>query len=309
MSNELTLTNPWLVAVWPGMGHVAISAGYYLMAKLGMHLFAEFSARELFEVQGVDIKDGLVHTGRLPRSRLFVRVDPNHKRDLIVFIGEAQPPSGKYAFCARLIDYARQIGVERVFTFAALATQMHPRDDSRVYGVATDAQSLQELKDAQLEIMADGHIGGLNGVLLGVAADKGLRGTCLLGEMPHIFASFPFPKASLAVLRVFNRIAAIDLDFGELHAQAEQMEENLEDLLAKIHRALSEQVQSGEETSDALPVQEEGLSSEDEQHIEEMFRQAGLDRSKAYELKRELDRLGVFDEYEDRFLDLFQKPH
>ncbi len=32
------------------------------------------------------------------------------------------------------------------------------------------------------------------------------------------------------------------------------------------------------------------------------------DRTKAYELKRELDRLGLYREYEDRFLDLFKKP-
>ena len=42
--------------------------------------------------------------------------------------------------------------------------------------------------------------------------------------------------------------------------------------------------------------------------IEKLFRQASKDRSKAYELKRELDRLELYKEYEDRFLDLFQKP-
>ena len=31
------------------------------------------------------------------------------------------------------------------------------------------------------------------------------------------------------------------------------------------------------------------------------------DRAKAIELKQELDRLGVFKDYEDRFLDLFKK--
>ena len=34
---------------------------------------------------------------------------------------------------------------------------------------------------------------------------------------------------------------------------------------------------------------------------------ATKDRSKAFELKQELDRLGLFKEYEDRFLDLFKK--
>ena len=44
MASEIKLNKPWLVAVWPGMGHVAISAGYFLVAKLGMHILAEFSA-------------------------------------------------------------------------------------------------------------------------------------------------------------------------------------------------------------------------------------------------------------------------
>ena len=42
MATAIKLNQPWMVAVWPGMGHVAISAGYYLMAKLGMHILAEF---------------------------------------------------------------------------------------------------------------------------------------------------------------------------------------------------------------------------------------------------------------------------
>src|SRR5437899_457970 len=125
MPYEVKLNKPWLVAVWPGMGHVAISAGYYLMAKLGMHLLAQLSAEELFDVDHVEVKGGLLRTGRLPRSRYFVWIDPRKKHDIVVFIGEAQPPRGQYTFCRRLIEFARDLGVERVFTFAAMATQMH----------------------------------------------------------------------------------------------------------------------------------------------------------------------------------------
>lgn len=97
-----------------------------LASKLDMHVLAEFSSHDLFEVESVEVKDGLIRPGRLPRSRVFVRKDPLGRNDLVLFIGEAQPPVGKYAFCRRLIEYARQLGVERVFTFAAMATQMHP---------------------------------------------------------------------------------------------------------------------------------------------------------------------------------------
>ena len=143
MAEELKLKNPWLVAVWPGMGNVAISAGYYLMAKLGMHLLAEFPAHELFDVEHVEVKDGLIQPGRLPRSRFFVWNDPREQHDLVVFIGEAQPPMGKYTFCHRLIEFAKTMGVERVYTFAAMATQMNPARPSRVFVAATDVESLK----------------------------------------------------------------------------------------------------------------------------------------------------------------------
>lgn len=102
--NELKLNKPWLVAVWPGMGHVAIQAGYFLVAKLGMHIMAEFSAVELFDVEHVEVKRGIIRMGRLPRSRFFVWKDPREQHDIVVFIGEAQPPKGRYAFCQRLIE-------------------------------------------------------------------------------------------------------------------------------------------------------------------------------------------------------------
>jgi proteasome assembly chaperone (PAC2) family protein len=295
------------------MGHVAISAGYFLVAKLGMHILAEFSAHELFDVEHVEVKGGLIRMGRLPRSRFFVWKDPRERHDIVVFIGEAQPPKGRYAFCQRLIEFAQQLGIERVYTFAAMATPMHPEHGSRVFAAATDAESLAELNQLELEVLEDGQIGGLNGVLLGAAAESGLRGACLLGEMPHIFAQLPFPKASLAVLEVFSTIANIQIDLSELSAQAKEVEHKLGELLEKVKEALEEQEdQEGpgeEEAAEFEPAaSDDGPSDEDREVIEKLFRQAKKNRSKAYELKSELDRLQLYREYEDRFLDLFKKP-
>jgi len=307
MSKNMGLNRPWLVAAWPGISHVAMNAGYYLIAKLGMHVLAEYVPNGLFDVDYVDVEGGLIRTGHRPRSRFFVWIDPEQKHDIVVFIGEAQPPLGKYTFCRRLIEYARELGVERVLTFAAILTPMHPQDKSRVFGAATDTKGLEEAKRLGQDILRDGQIGGLNGVLLGVAAEAGLRGTCLLGEVPPLFAQFGFPKASLAVLEVFRRIAGIDLDFTELSEQVEAMDRELEKLAARMEASVDEQVSLEEGDYAPKPAEERRLSREEEQRIEELFEKAKTDRSKAYELKHELDRLDVFKEYEDRFLDLFKK--
>ena len=194
-----------------------------------------------------------------------------------------------------------------------MATPMHPEHASRVFGAATDPESLAELRRLELEVLEDGQIGGLNGVLLGVAAETALRGACLLGEMPHIFHQLPFPKASLGVLEAFSTIAGIQLDLAELREQAREVELKLGELLEKVQEALEQQQEAEGSAEEDGPefepaAADEGPTPESRELIETLFRQAHQNRAKAYELKRELDRLGLYREYEDRFLDLFKKP-
>ena len=251
MVESITLHDPRLVAVWPGMGNVALNAGIYLLAKLNMALIAELTANELFDVEQVAVKAGVLQLERRPRHRLFAWIDPAKQHDLIVFLGEAQPPTGKYAFCRQLIDYSQQLGVSRIYTFAAMATRMRPEHRSRVFIAATDEASLAELGHQGLEALDDGHIGGLNGILLGVARENRLQGACLLGEMPHVFSQLTFPKASLAILKAFAGIAKIEVDFTELAELAEASEKQLVEILAQIEQAYERQ-ESAEE--DGIPA-------------------------------------------------------
>jgi proteasome assembly chaperone (PAC2) family protein len=311
MADEDRLHDPWLVAGWPGMGSVAITAGYYLMAKLEMHLLAEFAPGEFFEAGHVNVKDGMILRARLPRSRMFLWRDPNRKHDLIVFLGEAQPPSHGVAFCKQLIGHAKTLGVSRVFTFAAMATRMRPEQDAHVFGASIDRNTLDEFRQLDVQMLEEGEIGGLNGVLLGVAAENGMQGGCLLGEIPAVFSQLPFPKASLAVLEFFTLMFGISIDLAELREQAQQVAGRLAEFLRQVEKTLSDAEGAAEQEikphPDELEEEVPHLDAQHQQKIERMFEEARADRSKAYLLKRELDRLKVFHDYEDRFLDLFKK--
>jgi len=308
----LQLKDPCLIAVWPGMGNVALSAGYYMMSKLGMQQIAEFPAEGLYDVDNVLVRDGVILKPQRPRSRLFGWRSPDgHGQDVIMFIGEAQPPLGKYAFCERLINYATSLGAKKVFTFAAMGTAMHPARESRVFAAATSLDLIAPLTKLGVEVLEEANIGGMNGVLLGVAAEKELPGVCLLGEMPHFFANLPFPKASMMVLKVFATICKIRLDLTELAEQSDEIEQQLGELLEEIRASQQAEPtaspQVAESAEDEYPRPEGSLAPEEDELIERLFQEATVDHSKAYELKRELDRLGVFDRFEDRFLDLFKK--
>ena len=42
----------WLIAVWPGMGSVALTAGSWLASELGAKQQLELPAEEFFDVEG-----------------------------------------------------------------------------------------------------------------------------------------------------------------------------------------------------------------------------------------------------------------
>ena len=330
MADTNDLRDPWLVAVWPGMGSVALLAGTYLAQQLEAQEAWELPAKDFFEVQDVQVNNGLAAPARLPRSRFFEWRDPRGQRDLLLFIGEAQPAIRGYDLCQQLVDYAVHRGVRNFFTFAAMATQLQLGTRPKVFAVATDVPTLRMARRANVEVMKEGQISGLNGVLLAAGAERGMRGVCLLGELPFFAVGVPNPRAAKAVLSVFTEIAGIDIDFTDLDRQAKLVEQNLKQLLERMSHAAGEAVgEPGEEWKQDL---EEAESQEEEEEtepdssgqaeqsesappldprtqrrIEAFFERARHDRSKAFELKQELDRLGVFSQYEDRFLDLFRK--
>jgi proteasome assembly chaperone (PAC2) family protein len=294
------------------MGNVGLNALVYLLAKLDMQLFAELESGDLFDIDDVEVRAGLIQIPRRPRNRLFLWKDPAGRHDLLLLLGEAQPPVGKYAFCREVITRAKEYGVERVLTFAAMATSIHPRQPSRVFGAATGAEGVRDLRRLEVELLEEGHVGGLNGVLLGAALEAGIEGVCLLGELPQVLLRLVYPKASRAILEAFTTMTGIDLDFRELASQVAELDRRLQRVMEEMESPEeSEEFEEGVEDGAghppvASPPAKERLTDAEKAQIEDLFTQAGGDRTRAFELKQLLDRLGVFPTYEDRFLDLFR---
>ena len=307
MNEANQLKNPIFLAAWPGMGQVAITACYYLISKLKMAFRAEYASSELFDADHVIVEAGVVQPFRYPKNQVFAWRNPDGDHDLLVFIGEAQPPLGRYDFCRKLIDYAQRENAQAVFTFAAMATDSQLADPSRVVGAATDQSTLDKLIDHDIALLNAGSISGMNGILLGVAAERNLPGGCLLGELPGVFVNVPYPKASVSVLKAISELTKIDIDLTELLAESDRMEAHLTHAMEEMRRLENKaaEPEMGDEFESFLPAENGKLSTADKARLERLFQDAQSDRSKAFELKQELDRLEVFREYEDRFLDLF----
>ena len=163
------------------------------------------------------------------------------------------------------------------------------------------------MRRLELEVLEDGHISGLNGVLLGAAArEQPARHLPARRDAAHLQPA-SLPQSLTGDPGSLCTITGIELDFAELAEQSKAMEEQLGELLAqsKKHTARNSLPLKKKATAPSRPRKNlpnpsiRGTSRR-------LFEEATKDRSKAFELKQELDRLGVFKEYEDRFLDLFK---
>lgn len=324
----------WLVAAWPGMGNVAVIAAGFLVQALDLDAVAEVNPRTHFDVQSIDIKQGMISTPHLPRNILFKSKKPIKGRDLIVLLAEAQPAHGSFTFAHELLEKIEEYNVGRVITFASLASQLHPTEDPKVFGAVTQGDLLEEVKGAGVRLMEEGQIGGMNGVLLGAAANRGMEGVCLLGEIPFFAAGIANPKAARAILTAFAAQWGIDLDTSELARHAEVIDQALVKMLENmqergetgdneededgpsLEEAVEQAIEQANQPADPkAPApdakndnkNEKSLDFATRNRIEKLFEAARKDRKKAMHLKQELDKLNVFKQYEDRFLDLFRR--
>jgi proteasome assembly chaperone (PAC2) family protein len=302
------------------MGTVGVLATHHLLRTLRAEPMAMIPERDFFQVSQVEVHHGVARSGPLPRSMFFLWRDPRRRHDLVLFVGEAQPESGGYRLCRRVVDFADRLGVDRVVTFAAMASQIHPGREARVFGAVTAPRLLPDLRDADVHLLADGHISGLNGALLAAAAERDIPAVCLLGEMPFFAVTAPNPKPAAAVLEVFSRLSGIPVALDALDEQSAVIEPQLVELFEQLDEELGlgdeedeegwttgdEEDDDEEEQAPAAPDPVARLTDVDRARIERLFESVRGDRRAATRLRDELVRLDVFEHYEDRFLDLFR---
>jgi proteasome assembly chaperone (PAC2) family protein len=230
------------------MGAVALLAINYLRQELDAHLFAEIEPYGLFSPSQVDIRDGLIQELEFPETR-FYYWDEAQVHDLIILVGKEQPPDA-HAMASRVLDLAQHFGVERVYTAAAFPMLMHHTQSPGVWGTCTHAPLLRDLEAFDVRLMDQGTIGGLNGVLLSVAKERGIEGLCLLGEIPIYATQMINPMASHAILTVLARMLGIRVNLDKLVAWADDLRAEMD----KLYELLPEHVKEATLRGADLPT-------------------------------------------------------
>ena len=227
------LESPIMIAVWPGVGNVALIVANYLKKQLKFKRLAEIEATSFFNPIGVMVKNNLVEAPQFPQSKFYYWKNRKGERDLILFIGDDQPATRGYDLANTVIDVGADYKVSRYYTFAAALTRIHHTESSRVWGVATNTELLNELRTFDLLQGSNLQIAGLNGLLLGVAKERKLDAICLLGEVPMYATRMPNPMAALAVLDALKMTLNLEIELTEMEHTAAESKEKMKQIVAE----------------------------------------------------------------------------
>jgi len=283
------LEKPDLIAAWPGIGNIGLIAVDTLRGALNAQLFAEVEPWDFFYPRAVSIRDGELKDLEFPACRFYFK-RLGHK-DLIFFVGEQQPSGGRkgYEMASLVLDVASLQGCESIYTAAAAVAPIHHTMKPRVWVVPNTKELVSEVRRyPNVILMSDiegrggeGDITGLNGLLLGVARTRGLKGICLLGEMPVYISQFPmpYPEASKSILEVLSHSLGIMIDLSTLERLAQEVGRRIEELYEMIPPEIREHIDRLKDVDYVRQEKPGAITEQDKErimrNIQEYFKKGG----------------------------------
>jgi uncharacterized protein len=206
------LKKPNMIAALPDMGNVAGIGMDFLIKKLNAKLFAEIYA---FWPPAISYENGL-----LSYEQSSYKFHYSQKENLIFFSGIFNPsdPRRLYELCYEVIGMAKKLKVITLYSIGAALRQPNPLGP-KVLAAATSKKLLDMIKKEKIQILPDkGQITGFNGLVLGIAKEKGLESICILGEIdnPNVIQ----PKTAEIILSKLLQLLKIKpLDMKELEEE------------------------------------------------------------------------------------------
>lgn len=219
---------PRMIAALPDMGNVAGIGLAYLAKKLDAKVFAELYS---FWPPYVTYKNGIIDYTQA--SYRFYAVD---RHDLLIFAGDFNPaePRRLYEVCYEVLGMGQRMNVKSLYTIGAAFRQGVA---NKVLAGANNSDMLQSLKEAGAEVLAgEGQITGFNGLVIGLAKEKGIDAACILGEIdnPNIIQ----PKAAQLILHVLLKVLGIPpFDMAQLDDE-EKRKKFMEEQVSYMEKAM-----------------------------------------------------------------------
>ena len=206
----------------PDMGRVGGLVSSFLSQHLKAEQVAEITSSDK---PWVSYADGVVKNA----SDVYkISYDKRHR--LLVFTGESQPqdPGELYRLCIMLLDYIQSLGkVTRLYGAGGYLREQ-VTGAPRVCGVVNRPELKKVLAKVGIDLVGNEitSITWFNGLILGLAAERGIDAVGLFGEIAE--TTVPQPLAAKSIISAFSKLEGISIDTKPLDRQYESVLEEIQ---------------------------------------------------------------------------------
>ena len=220
---------------WNDAAESATTAARYLATSFQAEKFAEIDPEEFYHFgltrplvrykgEGSNEREVVWPVTEFSLSR-----SSSLPRDLIV--GVAAEPHLKWkAYCATVLELARQCGVTLVLTLGALLAEVPHTRPVRLSGTASDPE-IRALLGARPN-RYEGPT-GIVGVLNTISREHQYETASLWANVPHYISGIENPKATLALVKRVLTLLSATTDLSDLDEAVKQFDQNLTEIVAQ----------------------------------------------------------------------------
>jgi proteasome assembly chaperone (PAC2) family protein len=218
---------------WNDAGQAASAALSFIGASLGAERFAVIDPEEFFDFQAhrPTIRLGSDPADRItwPEVVISEARAARAPRDLVLIAG-TEPSMRWPTFCRLLLDVAAEVDATMLVSLGSLLADVPHTRPVTITGIASDPALIEGM--GFREPTYEGPTGIL-GVLHAAAMMEGLPAVSLWAPVPHYVGVTPNPKGALALVRVFERVADVAIDAGDLEDAATVYEQQVSQAVAR----------------------------------------------------------------------------
>lgn len=261
---------PLLIAAFRGWNDAADSAS----DAIG-HLIEAWDAKPLRELDPEPYYDFQVNRPEVvladdgardlvwPGTKVL-RADVNGR--LVLLVDGTEPSTRWRAFCAEILQVAAAHDVTRVFTLAALLTDV---PHTRPIPVSVTTQQPEQAQAWGVEVSTYEGPTGIIGVLQHEAALIGQAGVSLWAAVPHYVAQPPNPKATLALLSRLEDVTGLSSPLAELREEADAWQRGVDELASEDEEIAEyvSQLEQARDTADLPEASGEAIAREFEKYL------------------------------------------
>jgi proteasome assembly chaperone (PAC2) family protein len=220
---------------WNDAAESATTAARYLAASWNARRFAEIDPEEFYHFglarPYVRFKPDSETEREIvwPVTEFSITQSPALSRDVIVGVA-AEPHLRWKAYCATVLELARQCEVTLVLTLGALLAEVPHTRPVRLVGSASDPELA-----ARLGLRPSKYEGptGIVGVLNTTCRDRALPAASLWANVPHYISGIENPRAALALVQRVLSLLSTEVDLTDLNEAAAQFDRNLSEIVAQ----------------------------------------------------------------------------